>query len=62
VRAADIAPTAVPVLRDRGWTFAASYASSGDSVFVIRRADHVRFVGGDGDIDGLPRRLRATFA
>jgi pentachlorophenol monooxygenase len=60
-RRADIATTALPLIRDGGSDFAQAYAAWGDSVFVVRPDGYLGYTGPAADIDALVAHLRATF-
>ena len=57
---ADVATTALPLIRDSGGDFARMYSATGPSAYVIRPDGYVGFAA-DIDVDALVDHLRATF-
>ena len=58
---ADVASTALPLIRDTAGEFAAAYSASGRSAYVLRPDGYLGFAAGAPDNDALVAHLRLTF-
>ncbi len=58
---ADVASTALPLIRDTAGEFAAAYSASGRSAYVLRPDGYLGFAAGAPDKDPLVAHLRLTF-
>jgi 2-polyprenyl-6-methoxyphenol hydroxylase-like FAD-dependent oxidoreductase len=58
---ADVASTALPLIRDTAGEFAAAYSAAGRSVYVLRPDGYLGFAAGAPDPEALVAHLRLTF-
>jgi 2-polyprenyl-6-methoxyphenol hydroxylase-like FAD-dependent oxidoreductase len=58
---ADVARTALPLIRDANSTFAGAYSAGGRTAFIVRPDGYLGFAGAHADVDGLVAHLRTTF-